>query len=349
MPTETLETDVVTPDSDQERVGGEYEYPDEPEAGEEGIPSDVGEMKEADAETTEKPEVADVEDSRESEPESVEDFSASEDYDRLLGYAARLGMSESEARGYEPRMLEGVLWGITREARVSEAERGAPPAPAERPHPGQPERAAAPPQYEYAFKPDGDPEDLEPTLRGVGKGLEGAVGHFNDRFIQGERAMQQIVAKQQQMERFIQGLQASVVEEQCDAFFAQLGDEYKDDLGEGRTRELPRNSDALRMRGEIIQEAETRAAGLRARNQSVPGTEKLLAHAHRAVFSDRTKTTARKEIEQDVQKRRGQAMSRPARRSKVPATGLDAAVAAAVQFEREHGAEAEETSEMDAY
>lgn len=344
MPTDTLEPEVAIPDSDKQDVGGEYEYPDEP-SGEEAIPSDdVEKVKEADVEPAEETAAADEVDSREPVTEPADDVQASEDYDRLLGYAARLGMSESEARGYAPEMLEGVLWGMTRTARATEQQ---PPAG----QPAAPQQAApkAPAPYEYAFKPDGDPEDLEPTLRGVGTSLEGAVGHFNDRFTQADQVLQQVVAQQQQTQAFIQRMQASVVEEQCDAFFAHLGDEYKDDLGEGRTRELPRKSDALRLRGEIIQEADTRAAVLRAQNKPVPGTEALLTQAHRVVFSDRTKTTARKEIETGIRKRRGQAMTRPAKRTKVPAVGLDAAVAAAVQFEREHGVDPQAESDADVY
>lgn len=128
-------------------------------------------------------------------------------------------------------------------------------------------------------------------------------------------------------------------ERDMDSFFTGLGPEYADKFGEGPVRSLAADSKHLAARNELVREfAALREADARLGRPPMP-QEQILKRALAARYADQVQELARKQVRNEVQERRAQAVERPTSRTNPVETGDAAAVGFLNRFLKDRGVE----------
>jgi hypothetical protein len=153
-------------------------------------------------------------------------------------------------------------------------------------------------KYEVKLDPNVfDPEIIE-TVNGINE-------HYSKQF---EAMEGQLNEARQSLNR----QQALQFEQQFDGWIKELGDGYKDVLGDGRGAEMDKKSEQFGNRVKVLDEMETIAAGFVKTGKQVPPYGELFEKALASVFKDKQKEIARKEISGKLGKR--QIIARPSQR-----------------------------------
>lgn len=116
-------------------------------------------------------------------------------------------------------------------------------------------------------------------------------------------------------------------EQQLDAFFGGLGEEFATLFGAGPGRELKSESNELKERVKVLEAADVLAAGYASRGQKPPADAVLLKKALQLVHSDKLEQLATSRITAKVRNRQGQFAPRPTQRQGAPASREQRAIA----------------------
>ena len=115
------------------------------------------------------------------------------------------------------------------------------------------------------------------------------------------------------IEAFLQESAQQQLVTQSNAFFSGLGDGYSEFIGKGPTAELERGSPEAKVRDDVLDMAETIAAGSKARDRAMTFDD-AMQRALSIVGKDFHGTMERKKLESTVKKRTTQLISRPTSR-----------------------------------
>ena len=317
----------------------EVEYADEPgadDAAYEGPAVQSDEVRAPEpAESAEEPapisassESTETAEAEPSEPTEQVEF----DPDFLKGVSDTYGLSEDDAKAFGTRenlnramsVIDRELSAIGRQLRGVAQPTHTQPAPSQESAAAQSSTtAAAPALSKFELKLDADafdPDTLK-ALQAMNEHYHGQVEQLHSELL---KERQQVASTHQQLETFTsqqQLAEAARVEQDMEAFFNGLGDEWKDTFGKGHYRELfAVNPTVVQNRAKLFEEMENIRAGEEARGRRASSLSELQQRALRAAFGDQLKTHARKEVAAKVQERQSQQIARPSGRNKAPAS-----------------------------
>ena len=128
------------------------------------------------------------------------------------------------------------------------------------------------------------------------------------------------------------------IEQQLDAAFDGLGEEWQDTFGSGKISGLGEKSAELRNRVKVIEEMDALASGYEARGREVPEVEELFNRARRSVFGIAEENHVAQNVSRKVKKRAKSIVSRPTSRNG-RATGERAAFERSAKFDKQFDAE----------
>lgn len=292
---------------------------------------------EPEADSTPEPEQASAP-AAEAEPESAPE-SVDFDADILKEAVESYGWSEDEVKSFGSRdklqhamrLIDREFSNIGRQLRTPQQNAPNQQTPSQESAAPQSSTSAAAPalsKYELKLDPDSfDPDTLK-AFQDMNEHYNSTVEKLHNELLrERERtaAMDQqfgaITSQQQQAE-------AARIEQEMEAFFNGLGDEWKDTFGKGDYRELISvNPTVVQNRAKLFEEMENIRIGQEARGRSVSSRDELRQRALRSAFGDNLKTIARKELTSKVQERQSQQIARPSGRNKAPASSKDKALA----------------------
>lgn len=249
--------------------------------------------------------------------------------DDLFRIAENAGISRAEAEAFgSAKALERALLIIMEREERAAAQTGR--QETQRPPVQTPQDIIDKLKFKPAWKPDGLDPELVQTVDALN-------AHYGDLAVQ---QYNEITALKQAMGFLVQKANedaaASVVQE-FESFVSGLGSNYEGLFGKGHGRDLDPRGKEYGNRVKLLQKADTFAAGYRARNQRVPDPRTLYQEALHAVFGNEIKQTARRELAEKVQRRQGQALSRPTHRHNGAIDPTQAAIAAVAEEMRKQG------------
>lgn len=103
--------------------------------------------------------------------------------------------------------------------------------------------------------------------------------------------------------------------EQMDSFFDGLGDEFKETFGKGKLDDFRPDAQELANRQKLVEEMNALALADEKVGRKRSSTSDLAKRALNVLHADKLETIARKKVTDQVQKRNGQAISRPTGRT----------------------------------
>lgn len=148
----------------------------------------------------------------------------------------------------------------------------------------------------------------------------------------------EIAALRGQLSQFTERMQSQQQAEETvayDGYFNGLGDEYTAHVGKGTISEIAEGGPEHKTRNEIVDTANTLAAGYQRQGRPIPGRTVLLTRATRVVLGDKTMEVARTQVAERVRNAKGQFVEKPSQRESRPLTGDERAVAYAESFTEE--------------
>jgi hypothetical protein len=233
----------------------------------------------------------------------------------LLERAKSYQMTEEEAKGHKsPEELDRFLTMLDRQVGLMalRSTGTAPPAGQQGPV-AQPDATAtlpkpaveqappgqAPPAGE--FKIELNPEEYDPALV---KTIDGLNKHYAGRLAEVQQVLTKLV------ERVIESTSSSV-QNDFDSYLNSMGEEYIEIVGKGGADELREsNKPAFDARAKIWEEFKILKTACQIRGQNVPA-KTLFKRAAGLVLADKQAEIARRKVEKDVVKQRGQFLSKP--------------------------------------
>jgi hypothetical protein len=183
--------------------------------------------------------------------------------------------------------------------------------------------------------------EIDPALR---KGIHAALNDIN------QHSEQQIAALKEELSKSYEA-RVSPIEQRLlreegqrmdalvDGFFSGLGKEWEGEFGKGSITELLKNPVAgtqVEKRKEIVATANAMRHYFITNGQQSPPDDVLLRRAHNAVYADRQTTIAKKQIAQQLNQRKGAALSRPAAKNGKAIDPKEAALKFSNDWDREH-------------
>ncbi|OHB56128.1 MAG: hypothetical protein A2Y07_01255 [Planctomycetes bacterium GWF2_50_10] len=266
-----------------------------------------------------------IEDGANGKPAKKKTPDENEFTDELFSRGEKAGLTRDELQEFgSPQAAEKALTLLEK--------RGA-PAPAA----GKTQQAdggdATKPAFEK-FKITLDPEVFDPEILETVNGMN---EHYAKQF---ELVMGQLTDARQSLSK----QQALQFEAQFDSWIGQLGDGYKDVLGEGNGADMDKAGDQFKNRVKVLDEMEAIAAGYSRLGKEVPAYNELFNKALGAVFKDKQKEIVRKELSSKLGKR--QIIARPSQRRGGNVDPEAAARSYVKQFLEEHDT-AEPSTDID--
>ncbi len=265
--------------------------------------------------------------------------------EELLERGKDLGFSDDEMKA-QPDLVrrvaaneDKVIAAIGREKRA----RSSPPGPAEKPPEAPAEKEPAP-KDEKSEKWEIDPELLNES------------GDYDPKIVKEFQKAQKTIASLEttvcKVTDFLDSQVAQASNQRTAGFLGRMDDlfadesvggAYADKLGKGSINDLEPDSAEMKARAQVVGELNAMGAGYEATKRKVPSEKVLMRRALRVVFGDKSETTARDKINEDIKKRSGQVSARPTQEKGKPKSALQKAVAFNVGYRRDHG----ETTEPD--
>jgi superoxide dismutase len=299
------------------------------------------EEKKSEKKTEKKQSVDDAGEKSEEEIPEIDDDLKS----RAKGY----GLSEEEMEEYGAERLKKVLdnldsrfdrrmaeLGRSRQQKPEEKQETTPKE--EKKEEGKKDSSGTPEE----FKIELDPEIHDPDYI---KTFEGMKKHYTDRISNLEQKLNTFLKKADD-ERAAQA--KASIENGFDQAIDSLGADYEPLFGKGRGREMDSKSETFANRIKVFNEMRMLAIGYSQSGEKIP--KDLFQRAVRSVFGEQmkesSKTNARKEISNTLNKQKSQMLSRPTDRRKTKSSDPDQdARDFASQFMREHGQDTTEEQE----
>lgn len=248
----------------------------------------------------------------------------------LLQRAKEVGFSAKDALGAQsPEKLEKVV--STIEARLKGDD-----SPSQQPSAGD----AAPGFTGEDFKVTLDPElhdaDVVDQFKSLRDHFQGQMDSVVAQLNSASGAVQSMQQSHQQR------LQGEMVQRFDDRIGA-LGDEYESVLGKGRVGDIGADSDEMKNRNKLYTRMSTLAGEYQRNNQPIPTEEKLFNESLASVFTEQSKSLARKKVVGAVRKTGGQIIGRGGgRKSRPDATPEQTAKANVRRFMKEHDIDGED-------
>lgn len=192
--------------------------------------------------------------------------------------------------------------------------------------------------------------DLDPSI--YDEGTISQINKLNDHYDKVVRQLsgqlKQVTSAFNQITGQVQAEASTRQERELDAFFDSVGDEYKTLYGKGTGRSLNPNGSELAQRQVFVRNMELLKMA-DARNNQPPMSDAAMRDRVLAFTNPNLiKQTVRKEIQEQIEQRRQQAVARPSKRQAAPLTGEAKAVQRARQFYKtyETGHEIETPNEI---
>lgn len=289
---------------------------DDPLSTEEVEPLDQPDEGDANVETTAPDD--------EAQPESDDDTGGYTPSDDMLEAAHFAGISSEEAGGYSSGSA------LARAIAVRPTPRSETEVPPQR----EPEK---PPAERFKFNnldsltakdEDGEP-DYDKGIRALPSELERMNEHYAgemDRISKTVQSLQKdagVVREQQRIEQF-------------DSFVNDLGDEYKDVFGKGKTLDMNTNSSQFKNRQNMADIIVNMERGQQQGGVAVSSLKSLLTLARNAVAGDKMAEIQRKKISSGLKKRSKQFQSKPTQREGSELGVNDAIAQKSKAYAREH-------------
>lgn len=256
-----------------------------------------------DAAADETQEVADEPSGDDEQPaEEGEETPADDSFDEsLLKQAEEYGFSRDEAKAFRDKdSLTKAMTALDRQlSAFGRQSRQTQQAPTQTPKQEQAPTPAPTPTDVPELKID-LPDDYGPEIKDV---VNNIANHFKARTERVEMALRDAYGALQQ--------QAHVTRvNMFDSALATLN--RKELYGEGPSLQLDPSSPEYKARDEVFDEMEALVAGYQSKGRPLPGIAELVRRAernvHGAKLEKQTRDTVRKEVEQKVTKRNGQAL-----------------------------------------
>ena len=244
--------------------------------------------------------------SQQESGEGQEDASGGEEQGldpNLLQIASGLGMPESAAKAFGS---DEVLYDYLQRTLQDQQQPGqAQPAPGQQPPPAEQTST----DFKLELPEFSETEHGEETVR-AWQQVQAMYDTQSAKLQQTEQAVQQLLSGYQEIanERYLS---------EFDAFLdskVKAHEEYGDVLGSGPTRSLDPNGKAFRNRTKIDAAVDVIQRGFAARGQRVPPRQDVFESAFHAALADQAQEVARRQVSAKVNRRRSQAIARPASR-----------------------------------
>lgn len=263
--------------------------------------------------------------------------------DSLIELAARQGFSADEAKAFgNSDNLRTALATLDSKA-IAWAERQFTGHSQDQPStPAAPAQPAADAGSIEELKLDLDPAvydaDTIKTLNSIKSHYDSAVRKLSTETAEAKAKATQIESMFNQITGHVQAEAATRQERELDTFFESLGDEFKPVYGNGPIRSLNPNGTELRQRQGFARNMELLKLA-DAHNNQPPLSEAAMRERVLAFMnSGLIKTSVRKEIQGEIEKRRKQAVARPSTRQSAPVTGEQKALQRVREFSLNHPA-----------
>lgn len=277
-----------------------------------------------------------------SQPEPSERGRSDSTFDAgLLKHAADLGYTEKEARAFgSEENLRVALAAQDRELlRIREGRQSGATSPTEQPRTQEkPAEQPAMPPSQQQTQPTArgkldlklDPNLVDPMVADAFKTMQ---DHYEERIALMEGALREVIPMVQRAHMNAQNTEVR----EFDAAIFDLGDTFKDVLGEKPTEDLDPQSDEWKARDQVFRAANKLAEAYEQAGKKVPKKKELIRRAAYAEFHDRIREAARAEVTQAIDRRRGEMTTPPTARTRKSSVEVKDHVQIAEELAREHG------------